>query len=246
MLATASDLGFTLSTLLLIRLMRQSDDTSKVSESTLFRNALARFQDIVRQRQDPDALTLQGLILADQGDSGKALASFDQALRIGSSHEPKGPIHQETTLGRSLEADPGSDHGTGESDPQPKVRPFRWSWEASCHIGRAKILLQQGRRDEAVAAMRIAALELDNMQGYFELAKMLPEDAPERVQYLQTAAVSGHLEACRLLGESEVQMAREPGRSKGDAQEHSLWASEWFSLAGDVEKSAGARWAFAS
>lgn len=241
MLGTASDLGFAPSTLLLIRLMRQSEDSAKLTKSPLFTSAMARFRDIVRQKQDPDALTLQGLILADRDDNAKALECFDQAVQAGSRTSDLA-VPEEASLGADQEPAADAEHSSSELN----VRPFRWSWEASCHIGRAKILLQRGRRKEAVNALRIAAMELDNPQGYVELAKLLPEDAPERDRYLRLAAVSGHTEACQLLGESEVEMATRPGQSKGDAREHSLWASEWFSLAGDSEKAAGARWASAT
>lgn len=210
MLGTASDLGSESSTLLLIRLLSQSSSSDRLSKTPLFVAALSRFRSILRKKQDPDVLTLQGLVLANEGDDGKALEFFSQAMQAGSPNPSSGK--------------------------QQNVRSPRWGWEASCHIARARILLQQGRREEAVAALRVAALELDHAQAYLKLATLLTEDSPERDQYLQKAAVSGIPEACQLLGESEVRMAEQPDQAKEEVREHRLWASEWFLLAGNPTK----------
>lgn len=211
MLGTASDLGSESSTLLLIRLLSQSSSSDRLSKTPILVAALSRFRHILRKKQDPDALTLQGLILANEGDDGKALEFFSQAMEVGSPNPSSGGQQQD-------------------------IRPPWWGWEASCHLTRARILLQQGRREEAIAAFRVAAVELDHAQAYFKLATLLAEDSPERGQYLQKAAVSGIPEACQLLGESEVRMAEQPDQPKEKVREHCLWASEWFSLAGNPTK----------
>ena len=189
MLATASELGSDLSTTLLIRLMLRGENPDRLAQSALFRHAVARFQYMVRQKRDPDAMTLQGFILSRQDEDDKALEYFDQAIRLSM---------------------PQSEHAVGdefrstESHPQTQIRSPRWPMEPTCHTVRGEILLRQGRREEAESAMRIAALELDHPNGYLGLAKALPEDAPDRTRYLQIAAVSGKAEACRLLGETEL------------------------------------------
>lgn len=235
MLGTASDLGSVPSTLLLIRLLNQSATQDRLSKTPIFISALSRFGYIIRKKQDPDALTLQGLILAEEGNEEQALEFFNLAMQAGSP-KPEQPTSEEVISAGGQTLAPRYGEGAEQDVPQQRVRPFRWSWEASCHLGRAKILLRQGRREDAAAALRTAALELDNPQGYFQLAKLLPKDAPERDLYLQIAAVSGIPEACQLLGESVTRMAEQPDQSKDDVLEHVLWASEWFSLAGNTTK----------
>ncbi|KAL1878831.1 hypothetical protein VTK73DRAFT_7484 [Phialemonium thermophilum] len=232
MLFTASELGHQPSILSVVRLVDRGLGHDSFLGSNIYRSCLRRFQAIVAREQDPDALTLQGLLLRRKGDLLKALQYFDLALKKGS------PL-------ASSQSSSGTQATTSRRD-ENVPRPYRWTWEASCHIGRGEILLKQGRREDSEAAFRIAALELDNPVGYLKLALLLPDDSPEKLRYLETAAVSGRKEAFRELGEMELRRARDPTQNGRQAEKHAMWASEWFRLADDSERAAQARWAHAS
>lgn len=231
MLGTASDLSYDAATLLLVRIMKQSASPASLSRTPIFPPAMARFRRIAEKKRDPDALTMQGVIFENQGNDAKALECFRQALQAAPpKQDPKPPADP----ARSGIQDPPSPDSDGPHiDSHPGARPFRWTWEASCHLGMAKVLLRQNRSEEAIAALKIAAFELDNAQGYLQLAKTMPEDTPERNEYLRLAAVYGLVEASRLLGESEVRMAERPDQSKEEWLQHCLWGKEWLSLGDD-------------
>lgn len=236
MLGTASDLGYAQSTLTIVRLATLAKPGS--TNSTMFRNAETRFKDLVRRGRDPDALTLQGVTVARAGDSELALRWLDEAVEAGRktaapalSPEPDSESPKRDS--ESATEDAKDDTPVDYASPAPtEARPFRWSWELTCHIERGRALLRLGRRAEAEAAFRTAAHELDSPKGYLELAKILPANAPERRAYLLRAAVSAEREACGLLGELEQEdaaLAAEATR-KADASLHSLMAEEWFRL----------------
>ncbi|KAK7740581.1 hypothetical protein SLS53_005426 [Cytospora paraplurivora] len=235
MLRSASELGHDPSTLTLVRVLTSmsGDAAAKASRSRIFAEADRRFRQLVQGGADPDALTLQGIILARSGGEDRArraLESFERAERAWEARTAAAAAVSTTSssssssLSSSSSSSSPQDSGSGAEkndanspedegvlfDPEqirlPPPREPRWEWETSCFLGRAGILERQGRPDEAAALYRVAALELDNPTGFWKLAQLAgdgPRDSPERRTYLLKAAISGVAEACRELGELE-------------------------------------------
>ncbi|KAJ9137256.1 hypothetical protein NKR23_g9224 [Pleurostoma richardsiae] len=217
MLSSASELGHAPSTVTLASFAARS---AQAPESLLFRRAQARLDDLVRDCRrgpGPDALTLRGMILAARGQDAAALRAFADAERQAVE---------------SAEGDAVAEGSGGAEDDvlrKEGPRPKRWQWEASCMLGRARVLLRMGRRAEAEAALRTAAAELDSPEGCLELARVLPAESPEREAYLAKAAVSGLAEASAELAKMEEAKAQEVGAE--ERAEHERWAEEWRLLA---------------
>ncbi|KAK3692890.1 hypothetical protein B0T22DRAFT_374185 [Podospora appendiculata] len=218
MLGTASDLDYAPSTLTFMRLMTKAveDKSSRMRETKMYRSAESRFNGLVKATKHPDAITLQGLRLRRQGDDNAALVHFNKAVEVGAKS------------------------GNNDSDTT-KERPPRWNWEATCHLERGRILLQQGNQEAAEAAFRIAALELDVADGHLELGKILPGDSQEREHHLRKAAQSLNREACLLLADAEKQRALAAGLAAPQRKQHQKLADEWLLLAGDDADQTGGR-----
>ncbi|ROW14926.1 hypothetical protein VPNG_03310 [Cytospora leucostoma] len=265
MLRSASELGYGPSTLTLMRVFTSmsGDAAAKASKSRIFTEADRRFQQIVSRGADPDALTLQGIILAKSGAKDRArraLESFEKAERaweasaaVSTSSSSSSSSSQDGSSGSGTKKpDPNTpeDEGASSFDPQqirlPPPREPRWEWETSCVLGRAGILERQGRPGEAAALYRVAALELDNPTGFWKLAQLARaagdgdggrRDTPERRTYLLKAAISGVAEACRELGELEAIVAAggRGGLSAREREEREKMSREWFRLADGEE-----------
>lgn len=238
MLRSASELGYTPSTLTLVRIFESMPPEAyqKASKTQLFLAADARFQALVREGTDPDALTLRGIVLAKAGDAKRALASFRRAVTAWNTS------HNSTSAGVAGQA--GYDQSpdgvaaaalaAGQQEyVLPAPREPRWEWEVSCILGQADILRGQGSAEEAHGLLRIAALELDHPRAFLELAKLMPgpRDSPERRAYLLKAATSGEAEACRELGRLERAAAAQRGLSNKERAELDMISKEWFRLA---------------
>ncbi len=228
MLATACDLDYSPSTLSLVMLLLKTNPErlSKTLEQKMFQDAQIRFRRLVGQGSDPDALTLNGLLLATRGEDTSALQSFSKAIK---AYEKSGAALAPASEVAGLKE--VTDDPVGEDEKDLSRRPFRWNWEASCYTGIGKILFRQGKLEEAQEAFRVAAEELDTAEGYFELAKLQPHDSLAREKYLTTAAISGNRYACLSLAELELEKAKE----SEEAKSHRRRAGEWLSLAGEEQ-----------
>ncbi|KAK3375117.1 hypothetical protein B0H63DRAFT_513109 [Podospora didyma] len=234
MLQTASDLGYGPSTMVLYRMLLQAEDLNKGVQANLFRQIEPRFTSLLLApggKRDPNLLTLQGLMLQRRGDDDAALQFFDQAI----------------------EAAAGSKSSTNAAGAV--IRKPRWELEATCYLGRGRILQKHDVPDVAEQSYRVAAFELDVADGYMELAQMLPESSSEREECLLKVAQSGHDKACLLLAQSEAAQAAAKASSssfpsfpsssssssssspeeKMQEQNHLKRAAEWFHLGGEVE-----------
>lgn len=80
--ASASELGYVLSTLSLVQNLVMSDMYMAIVQ---MRNVEARFQRLVAGGKDPDALTIEGQRLFKQGRLEPAVAMFQRALKAWSS-----------------------------------------------------------------------------------------------------------------------------------------------------------------
>ncbi len=238
-LGTASDLSYSASSLTLMRLLSRAspEQASRLLSQKAFRDAELRFKKLVSEGHDPDALTLQGILLAAKGDENSALRAFAKAVsayeKNASSKTTAAVEHNVGVLSSESSRPAGEKRLAG--------RPFRWTWEASCYVGSGRILLKQGKLEEAREAFTVAAEELDTPEGYLELGKMLPKDDPRREVYLTTAAISGNKEACLSLGELSLQKAEELGTEDKTAKEHGKRATEWFAIAGEQKRGEEAR-----
>jgi hypothetical protein len=235
MLRSASELGYDPSTLTLVRLLSSVPLAmqSKATESKIFKDANARFQRLLRNGTDPDALTLQGIILTKQGTQShdkQALDSFRRAETVWETKaRPSAASQANQRASFAVQKGAGAEY---LSLPEP--REPRWEWEVTWALEQAKILQKQNRTTEARELYGVAALELDNAMGFWNLARLLggPRDSPERRTYLLKAAISGVQEACRELGELEKMAADREGLSDKERADRKLMSQEWFRLAG--------------
>lgn len=228
MLRSASEMGYAPSTLTLRRFfhsMHRKPDYGKIKETVHFRAVNARFEDILIAGRDPDAFTLQGIILNDQGQHDDALTSFRRAHEAWALSQP----------GRESDWSPVPpvEHLNGGRIVLPKAREPRWEWEIACLLGEADIHKMHGHLKKATALYRVAALELDNVRGFHELATSMngPRDSPERRVYLLKAAVSGQVEAFRELGAVEEMRAHEKGITEREMEHRLQLSKEWLRLA---------------
>lgn len=253
MLRSASELGYVPSTLSLVRIFHSMAPHmfDRAVNSIMYREANARFQQILRAGTDPDALTLQGIIYAksvEKGSDVKALAAFDQATRAWQKRQrEKGMVDEETEAvvpGKGIQAAVATSNSVSNNDAVeapagrhvtlPPPRKPRWDWEVSCVLEQAHILVRtQDTPAEALKLFRVAALELDNPFGFLMLAKLMggPRNSPERRVYLLKAAISGVPEACREIGELEALDAARQDLSQQERAEHHMLSKEWLRLA---------------
>lgn len=234
MLRSASELGYNPSTLTLVRIFSSVPAAmqKKAAASKMFTDADARFQRLLKKGTDPDAFTLQGMILAKQGTPSQdrlALDSFRRAekawdVNAQSSEPPQASGSRSFSVEKTADPDYVS---------LPEPRESRWEWEVTWALEQAKILQKQNRTAEARDLYRVAALELDNPQGFWNLSCLMdgPRDSPERRTYLLKAAISGVQEACRELGVLEKMAAEREGLADKDKKDREMMSQEWFRLA---------------
>lgn len=233
MLRSASELGYDPSTLTLVRIFSSVPEAmqKKAAASKMSKDADARFQRLLKKGTDPDALTLQGMILAKQGTQSHDRLALDAFRKAERAWEAK------ARSGAPSPASSRSFHITEGTDPDyvslPVPREPRWEWEVTWVLEQARILQKQNRTEEARNLYRVAALELDNPQGFWNLSSLLdgPRDSPERRTYLLKAAISGVQEACRELGVLEKMAAGREGLSEKDRADRMMMSQEWFRLA---------------
>ena len=150
----------------------------------------SKFARLVAQGRDPNALTLQGMILQrDKGNELEAIAAFRKAVELGR-------------------------------------RASEFEWAADCYVSLGRLLANQGQRREALAMFEKAALELDNPEGYYELAMVQGMDKlDDQFRYLIKAAANGIPKAWRemsqLLSSMEHQAAGHLGEYR--AKEQAEW-----------------------
>lgn len=236
MLRTASELGHDPSTLTLVRLLWQltvqgnQTKSAGIQGSTMYRTAKARFDILLRDSQNPDALSLQGLMLAKQGDHDGALHHFRLASKVCASSQGAGASEPLSASSPPLQLEKSKD---GDLLVLPEPREPRWEWEISCTLGEADILKARGHRKQAKRLYRVAALELDDRRAFWELANLTegPRDSPERRTYLTKAAISGAVDACQELGAVEEMRAQETGITEREKEFRLLLSKEWLRLA---------------
>ncbi|KAL2156420.1 hypothetical protein VTH82DRAFT_1165 [Thermothelomyces myriococcoides] len=203
-------MGYSPSILTLMGLLARSGENfyTKAQASPSWREVDARFKRLLQTEKNPDAFTLQGLLLLREGKGDAfALRYFDRAIEAARDM----PGAQPEPAGREA----------------PSIREPRWTLEPFCHRNRGALLLKQNRRDEAMAAFRILALELDLPDGYAELAKMLPPHTKERETYLLKAAQGGNFEACELLALHMADKAASSDHLHSDRSAAAALAREW-------------------
>lgn len=223
---------------------------SRVAGSRHFIDADARFQALVSGGADPDALTLQGVILAGEGHSKRAMQMFrraEDAWKKKKTHEAgaaaaaaaaatgaASTVGGEGTASRKPRATAPATAGQDDDYVLPPPRLPRWEWEVSCVLFQADILRAQGAISEAERLYRVAALELDNPRAFLQLAELLrgsARDGPERRAFVLKAAISGERDACREMGELEKAAAARTGLSSRERAERDRVSMEWFRLA---------------
>jgi tetratricopeptide (TPR) repeat protein len=209
-LARLSELGCALSTMTLVRqslhprLAGRGGVSGKGSRRITM--LTTRFEKMYESRllvDDPNAHTLAGLLHARKGDDIRAVGCLKKALQAGSG-DRKEQTH---------------------SSSRVTLRAPLWQWEVVCYRTLGQLYAKQGRRAEALAAFKIAALELDDLASILELARLLPRGEPIRREYLLKAAMSGMAEAASLYA-GELRQLGETSNSE-DAEHYQQQADEW-------------------
>ncbi len=224
MLITASSLGYTPATILVMSLLAHtpSDDFRKARPT--FRDTEARFTRVLQTEQNPDAFTVQGLILQKAGrPDAEALKYFDKAIAAAAAEAEAEPTQAGTTTPAAT-----------------AVRSPRWAHEGLCHQQRGLILLRQNRPADALSSFEIVALELDLADGHVELAKLLPADVPQRETSLLKAAQAGSFEAAGLYAVllADKAAAADSGLAKSERDVLARMAWEWTQVDPDAAKRA--------
>ncbi|KAG8156677.1 hypothetical protein KVR01_013468 [Diaporthe batatas] len=234
MLRSASELGYNPSTLTLTRILTSMPPAmqKKAAASKMFIDANSRFQKLLQNDTDPNALTLQGRTFAKKGTQAHDRQALDSFRRAEKAWEAKA----KSSAPSQASERPSFDIKKG-SDPDyvslPEPREPRWEWEVTWALEQARILEKQKRTDEARDMYRVAALELDNPQGFWNLSRLMegPRDSPERRTYLLKAAITGEQEACREMGVLEKMAAERQDLADRDRADRELLSREWFRLA---------------
>lgn len=234
MLRSASELGYNPSTLTLMRVFTSMPQAmqSKAATSKMFMDTNTRFQNLLQKGTDPNALTLEGILLVKKGTQAHdrlALDSFRRAEKAWEAKAKASPPSQASDS-RSFEIQEGADP---DYVSLPEPREPRWDWEVTWALKQAQMLEKQKRTSEARDLYRLAALELDNPQGFWNLSRLIegPRDSPERRTYLLKAAISGVQEACRKMGVLEKMAAEREGLADKDRADREMMSKEWFRLA---------------
>lgn len=234
MLRSASELGYNPSTLTLMRILTSMPPAmqKKAAASKMFIDANTRFQRLLQRGADPNALTLEGRNFAEKGTQAHDRQALDSFRRAEKAWEAKAKSSEPSKASER----PSFDIQKG-SDPDyvslPEPREPRWDWEVTWALEQARILETQKRTSEAMDMYRLAALELDNPQGFWNLARLMegPRDSPERRTYLLKAAITGVQEACREMGMLEKMAAEREGLADKDRADREMLSLEWIRLA---------------
>jgi hypothetical protein len=117
-----------------------------------------------------------------------------------------------------------------------------FEWAVDCFLGMGKLLMKQGKLDEAHEYFQRVVSPppdgLGNAQGYLGLAASVGSDDLERkYDYLLTASFNGLRESWMPLLEMEMQrLDKVAGQQDNEAiAEHERWATEWSALAAPLK-----------
>ncbi|TLD29169.1 hypothetical protein PspLS_04216 [Pyricularia sp. CBS 133598] len=195
-----------------------------------FWKIMDRFTKYAQQaKQDPDALTVSGILAMYQHDAAKAIKLMLAAEKAGRTHAAR----------KGDRRDPQS-AGADSSSPvtsTDQMRLPRWDLESKTFYGLGLLLERTGERDAARAALCTAAYELDRPDACVRLGLLLspddPVEAQERERLLTRAAMSGAEAAYAPLAEMEGKKAAaaEEAGSRREAAWHRAKAEQWLSLA---------------
>lgn len=177
----------------------------------VFLISLNKFDALVSTGQNPDALALKAMIMASQGHEEESGKWYLKARRVGMKLYP----------------------GTYTTPPTRPVRAPRWPrWlhEAECHVQAGRALLGVGKVEEAKAAFAFGAFELDDAAGLTEYAKLLPDDVPEKREFLVRAAISGYPPASVEIGKNELLLAAQERLTEEERSWHRLVGREWVAV----------------
>lgn len=177
----------------------------------VFMASLKKFDALVAAGQNPDALALKAHVLGLQGQKEESGKWYLKARRVG------------------MGLYPGA-YATPPTEPVAQPRGPRWLQEAECHVQAGRALLGIGKVEEAKAAFAFAAFELDDAVGLAEYAKLMPEEVPERREFLLRAAVSGAPQASAEIGKNELWLAAQEGLTEAERTWHCLVGREWIAL----------------
>jgi hypothetical protein len=220
MLATAHELDYTPSTLQLVLLQEaRYPGTPSHKLAAPFRSAVSKHAVLVRAGRDPSALALHAHFLSNRGDHRGAADYFSRAYRAGMALSPV-PTPPHSSL--------SSQSGNAVVTPSAPRRQ-RWLLEGTTLLVHGQRLLKEGRRAEAEAAVRTAAVELDQAQAYAALAKIV-EDRGERDEFTLKAAMAGVRSACEGMARAEGERAIEVGLPEEERRMRALMAKEWAAL----------------
>jgi TPR repeat protein len=181
------------------------------------------------------------LSASELGDSAATIALLSSGMRSGNFRKYEKPLKRlgilakegnpraMTLLGRT-EASKGNATEALEwirkATRGPAGLDFEEAGEALVYEGQ---LLMNRNREEAIKALRKAALELDEPSAYFYLAKLEKSGSPNQTVYFMKAASSGVTEASHQLG--LIELSKAVKAADGNTPPDYGMAREWFQLA---------------
>ncbi|TLS24436.1 hypothetical protein PpBr36_09023 [Pyricularia pennisetigena] len=205
----------------------------KRHESVEFWKIMDRFTSYAqRVKEDPDVLTVSGIMAIYQGDKAKAIKHLLAAEMAGRTRAARQGDHGDPPSA-------GADSSSPVTSTDQRRRP-RWDLECQTLLALGTLLEKSGQRDAAKAAFSTVAYELDIPEACHRLGLLLspddPAEAEEREALLSRAAMSGIEGAYAPLAEIEGKKAK-AALAAGfleDAAHHRDMAQQWLAMALDT------------
>lgn len=222
------------------RLLKRIDGATNGNRSTTTTTAATASKD-GESDFAADACTLRGLIHAAEntreGDTN-ALRWFRRAYETSAvSSASKLTSPQVPSAENKQKADEAGASASASAVKMGEMFDPQWQWKVSFALTAAGIRLKRGEVEKARALYALASSsEIDSPAGYLGMARVLEKlgerDTDQYVESLETAAVSGNVEAARAMGTREWERAVEDGLSGWEKKKRQVLAEEWMAVAG--------------
>lgn len=243
MLASAAEMGHgpatvTMANLALRDVVRRHKEPGlpQRSDAPEFWRIMDRFDKHFTQqaaKQDPDVLTLAGVLAFAQGDKAKAMKYLTAA-------EPAAERRAALALA-GQESPPAAPEASRTTSPADRRRRPRWDLESQALLTLGMLYQSKGLTDAAKDIFLTAARQLEVPEACLRLGLLLspenPAEAPLKESFLCKAAMSGMEGALAPLAELHrgKALAAEAAGSLEVAAHHKLMAKQWEALAAAEE-----------
>lgn len=180
-----------------------------------FQAAEAKAAALARRKDDPNACTLQGLII---------LAGAAQRTADGTAT---------ATATSTEEADRQALEWFRTASSLGGEEPGAWEWQASCALEMGKAYERLKQPERARAIFEYCAKVLDRDEGCWLYANSLEPLHPERYVWMRKAAISGNKEAAREMAIYEELAAEAHKEGSWEQKASRVFQAEWEAIADD-------------